>query len=84
MNTVFLLMAEFGMADIPLEKVATKYLGLDIRQCKRAAAMQQLPLPCYRAGSQKSPWLVRVTDLADYLDKCREQAARDWHAMNAA
>ena len=32
MNRVFLLMAEFQAADIPLEKVAPKYLGMDEKQ----------------------------------------------------
>lgn len=84
MNTVYLLLAEYEAADIPLEQVAQKYLGLDPAMAKRQAALQKLPLPCYRAGSQKSPWLVRITDLADFLDKQREQAKRDWLAMNAA
>lgn len=40
MNRTFLLMAEFQAADIPLEKVAPKYLGMDEKQWKRAASMQ--------------------------------------------
>lgn len=84
MNTMFLLMAEYGMADIPLELLAKKYLGIDPAMAKRQAATQNLPLPCYRAGSQKSPWLVRVTDLAEFLDKQREIAAKDWRAMHVA
>lgn len=84
MNTIFLLMAEYETADIPLDRVAQKYLGLEPAMAKRHAALQKLPLPCYRAGSQKSPWLVRVTDLADFLDKQRAQAKKDWQAMNAA
>lgn len=77
-STLFLLMAEFGQTDIPLETVAAKYLALDSVRAKRDAAAQRLPFPVYRAGSQKSPWLVRVTDLADYLDRERNEAARDW------
>lgn len=57
MNRVFLLMAEFNAADIPLEKVATRYLGMNERQWKRAASLQQLPFPVFRAGYQKAPWL---------------------------
>ena len=84
MNTIFLLMAEFETADIPLERIAEKYLGIDGNQAKRQAAVQRLPIPCYRAGTQKSPWLVRVTDLAEFLDKQRTAAKKDWTAMNAA
>lgn len=78
MNRVFLLMAEFNATDIPLEKVAQKYLGMDERQWKRAAALQQLPFPVFRAGSQKAPWMVSVNALAQYLDKREADAAKDW------
>jgi hypothetical protein len=56
MNRTFLLMAEFNAVDIPLAQVAPKYLGMDERQWKRAASLQQLPFPVFRAGSQKAPW----------------------------
>lgn len=80
MNRIFLLMAEFNCADIPLEKVAPKYLGMDEKQWKRAASLQQLPFPVFRGGSQKAPWLVNVNALAQYLDKREAAAAKDWRA----
>lgn len=82
MNRVFLLMAEFGQADIPLEKVAPKYLGMDEKQWKRAASLQQLPFPVFRAGSQKAPLLVSVNELALYLDKREADARKDWRAAS--
>lgn len=78
MNRVFLLMAEFEEADIPVTKVAEKYLGMDDRSWKRLAATQQLPFPVFRAGGQKSPWLVSVNELARYLDAREKTAAQDW------
>jgi len=84
MNTLFLLMAEYGTGDIPLEPVAAKYLGMDAAKAKREAARTALPFPAYRAGSQKSPWVVRVTDLAEWLDRSREQAAAEWRKRNVA
>ena len=78
MNTTFLLMAEFGQTDIPLAAIAERYLGLSDTQAATRAARSQLPFPAYRAGTQKAPWLVRVTDLAQYLDQARERAAGDW------
>lgn len=84
MNTIFLLMAEFEQADIPLDKVATKYLDLEPAKAKRLAARQELPFPVFRAGSQKSPWMVNINELACYLDKKREEAKKDWQAINAA
>lgn len=77
-TTVELLMIEYGEADIPLEKVARKYLGIDNpAQARRQAREQRLPFPAFRAGSQKSQWLVRVTDLAEHLDRVRQEAMAD-------
>lgn len=82
-SAVFLLMAEFGQADVPLEIVAERYLGLSEREAKQRAAARKLPIPAYRgSSSQKSPWLVRLTDLAEYLDQQREEARREWLAIN--
>lgn len=82
-STVFLLMAEFGQADVPLEVVAQRYLGLSEKEAKQRAAARSLPFVAYRGGpSQKSRWLVRLTDLAEYLDRQRETAAREWKVMN--
>jgi len=74
-NTTLLLMAEHGEADIKLEDIAAKYFGLSPEQARRKASSGKMPFPVYRAApSQKAPWLVRVSDLADYLDQCRDEA----------
>lgn len=81
---MFLLMAEFGQADVPLEVVADRYLGLGRREAFQRATARKLPLPAYRgSASQKSPWLVRITDLAEYLDGQREEAKREWEVMQS-
>lgn len=83
-STLFLLLAEFGQADIPVEAAAARYLGLEPRAAKARATRGELPFPAYRCGSQKSPWLVRLTDLADWIDRERAQGLTDWRARNAA
>ncbi len=77
-------MAEYNTADIPLELVAKKYLGMDERTAKMRATRGELPFPAYRASGQKSPWLVRATDLAFYLDAARARAAQDWQRRQNA
>lgn len=84
MNTLFLLMAEYETADIPLRDVAEKYFGLDFKKACDKARTQSLPVPVYRAGSQKSQWLVSAVVLAEYLDKQQEAAKKDWERTNAA
>lgn len=71
MNTYFGLLAEFGEANIPLEKVAPKYFGLSAEEAKRRAPAKILPCPAFRLGGQKSPWLVSVADLAKLIDEKR-------------
>ena len=79
--TYFGLLAEFGESEIPLERVCEKYFGLSTPKMKRRACLQQLPIPAYRAGSQKSPWLISAIDLAQHIDEKRSIAARQWANM---
>jgi Pyocin activator protein PrtN len=81
MNTFFALMAEYGTGQIPLERCAHLF-GLEPVEAARRAGRQSLPVPTFRAGSQKSPWLVDAGKLASYLDELKTQAARDWHRIN--
>ena len=83
MNTFFILCAEFGTGDIPLERVAEKYLGLDEKTARMRANRHDLPFPAYRPGSQKAPWLVRADDLATWLDSERGKASEEWRKRQA-
>lgn len=76
-STYFGLLAEFGEANIPLEKIALKYFGLGPAEAKRRASTNQLPVRVFRLGGQKSPWLVSAADLAELIDQRRTQAKRD-------
>jgi len=80
--TYFGLLAEFGESEIPLERVCAKYFGLSVPKAKRRACLQQLPIPAYRAGSQKSPWLISAADLANHIDQQRQLATKQWANMN--
>lgn len=83
-STFFALMAEFGTAEIPLEDVAEKFFGLSPDMAKKRAARQALPVTAYRAGTQKSSWLVSAQDLANHIDEQRRKARREWNQVNAA
>ena len=73
-STYFGLLAEFGEANIPLEKVAPKYFGLSYAEARRRAPAKMLPCRAFRLGGQKSPWLVSAMDLAELIDAQRERA----------
>lgn len=83
-STFFALMAEFGTAEIPLESISDKFFGLNPKMAKNRAAKAQLPIAAYRAGTQKSQWLVSAQDLADYIDDQRAKARKEWDQVNAA
>jgi hypothetical protein len=73
MNTFFGLLAEFGEANIPLDKVAPKYFGLSYEEARRRAPSKLLPCRAFRLGGQKSPWLVSAADLAELIDRQRQK-----------
>ena len=76
-STYFALLAEYGTPHVPLIDVAKKYFGLDEPKAKHKAARADYPFPIFRAGGQKSPWLVDIADLADYLDKVKNKTKQD-------
>ena len=82
-RTLFLLLAEFGTGQIPVERCAAHF-GMGPDEAKRAASRQQLAVPAFRLGSQKSPWLVSAEVLATYIDSRRAAADDEWKRVNAA
>ena len=47
-------------------------------------ARQALPIPVFRLGSQKSPWLVAADVLAAYIDGQRDEATKQWLKLQRA
>ncbi|MCX8963216.1 pyocin activator protein PrtN [Erwinia psidii] len=82
MNTMFLLMAEYETATIPLAAIAERYLGMKPATADKKAGCGDLPLPTFRIGdSQKSPRMVHVSDLAEFIDKRRKEAKEELKRM---
>ncbi|OKP31319.1 pyocin activator PrtN family protein [Serratia fonticola] len=70
MNTMFLLMAEFGTTTIKLSDMSERFLGMSPAQAEKKAAAGELPIVSFRVGnSQKAPRLVHIQDLAEYIDQ---------------
>lgn len=83
-DTMFMLGMQYRRPVVTLAQVVADYLPhLTLDQANRKAAKQSLPFPVFRGeGSQKSTWLVNVTDVANWLDQCRETAVKDWEALH--
>jgi hypothetical protein len=84
LNTTFLLMAQYnGKAIIPLADVCRDYFShLTPEKLMRKVMTGQIPLPIiYIERSQKSARGVHLQDLADYLDKRRAEATKEFEAF---
>ncbi len=83
-STYFALMAEFGAGQVELVKICEKHLGLIPKEACRRAVLNKLPVPVFRTGSQKSPWLVSLEDLAAHIDTRLTVARREWEKSQSA
>ena len=84
-STAFMLAMRYQSQHIPLADVIKQYMPhLTYDYAHRRATEQSLPFPVFRSdpNSKKSAYLVRVSDLALWLDSVAEQAARDWENVN--
>ena len=76
MNTLFLLMAQYNAAVVPLERVCADYFGMKPETFLRKVLAGEIALPVVRMDdSQKCAKGIHVADLAAYLDR-RHEAAR--------
>ncbi|MEG0000605.1 pyocin activator PrtN family protein [Comamonas sp.] len=81
--THFALLAKFGDVNIPLEKCSLEYFGIAPRKANEKACLQDLPVPAYKLGGQRSPWFVNAQKLADFIDKKMADAQNDWERIRA-
>lgn len=77
MNTAYLLMAQYGCAIVPANKVAVDYFNLTPEKFARKIASGEIRLPLVRmTDSNKSARGIHIADLAAYIDKARSDASR--------
>ncbi|CDY77984.1 hypothetical protein BGLT_06790 [Caballeronia glathei] len=84
MNTVFLLMAQFGArAVIPIDEVCRAYFPhLEVDKLLRKINYGEIKLPLVRIeASQKSAKGVYVQDLANYIDERRAAAKKECNQL---
>jgi len=85
LNTAFLLMAQYsGKAIIPLADVCRDYFShLTPEKLVRKVTAGQIALPIVHIErSQKSARGVHLQDLADYLDKRRAEALKEYTQLH--
>ena len=82
MNTELMLFARYEKPYVRLEDVCEELFNLCERKAKEAAASQKLPVPVLRmTESRKSPMMIKLSDLADYLDSRHEEYTKTWEKV---
>ncbi len=78
--TCDLLREQFGQPIfVRLEEISEIYLGMNSTTAKRRAAEGALPFPVTRLrDSQKSPWVVKITALATYIEQKCQADFNEW------
>ncbi|WP_409289439.1 pyocin activator PrtN family protein [Pseudomonas sp. KCJK8927] len=85
MNTAFVLMAQYnGLAIIPLDIVCNDYFKhLTPEMFQRKVLSGQIKIPITRLeSSQKSAKGIHISDLADYIEKQRSDALKEYAQLN--
>ncbi|RUV63834.1 Pyocin activator protein PrtN [Mesorhizobium sp. M5C.F.Ca.IN.020.29.1.1] len=85
LNTAFLLMAQYnGKAIIPLDEVRRDFFShLTLPRFLRKLSSGDIALPLMRIEtSQKCAKGIHLRDLADYLDRRRQAAQREFAEMS--
>lgn len=84
MNTLFMLMAQYGVTPaIDLEVAAKDWLGIATRkEALRQLRAGELPFPVVPMGdSQKSPRKVMLGDLAEWIDEQHKRAVKEYQTL---
>ncbi|HCG6477556.1 TPA: pyocin activator PrtN family protein [Vibrio parahaemolyticus] len=82
--THHLLLQQFNhRVAIPVEEIAEPYLNLARRTALNRAREHKLPFPCFKMGdSNKSPYVVHLNDLVNYIDRRVEEERNIWEKFH--
>lgn len=74
-----MLLMRFESPVIPLEKVCDEFFGCSRNTAKQRAKSGTLPVPAFRLGkSQKLPWMIKIQDLANFIEQSSSMAKKEW------
>ena len=78
-KTELMLLATYRDPMIPLSLICEKYFNMQLKSAQAKAALNLLPVPTWRLiDSRKAPLMVRLTDLATYLDSRSDTERARW------
>jgi hypothetical protein len=83
MNIHFALLARFGSPTVELKEISREFFGITPKTAEQRAKACDFPVPTFKLrNSERSPTLIKLEDLAAYIDKRYEEAKLDWQSVN--
>ncbi|WP_299021529.1 pyocin activator PrtN family protein [uncultured Photobacterium sp.] len=84
MNTTFALLARFESPTVELKEISKEFFGITPKTAEQKAKACDFPVPTFKLrDSERSPTLIKIEDLAAYIDQRYEQARTEWQSVNA-
>lgn len=84
MNTKFALLARFENPTVELKQVSQEFFGITPKTAEQRAKACDFPVPTFKLrDSERSPTLIKIDDLAAYIDKRYAEAKTEWQSVNA-
>lgn len=79
----FMLLMKYRKPVISLSDLLPDYLPhLTIEQANKRANKCTLPFPAFKSDGRNSPFYVRLSDVAFWLESIQKESKKDWQAMN--
>lgn len=83
MNTNFALLARFETPVIELKLVCEEFFGIKPKTAQQKVKGCDFPIPTFKLrDSERSPTLIKIEDLADYIDKRYSAAQNEWKQVH--
>ena len=81
MNTSFALLARFESPTVDLKDICDEFFGITPKTAEQRVKSCDLPVPTFKLrDSKRCPTLVKIEDLAAYIDKQHSEAKQQWQS----
>ena len=85
MNTNFALLARYQTPVVELKEICEEFFGIKPKTAEQKVKACDFPIPTFKLrDSERSPTLVKVEDLASYIDKRYEEAESTWQQVHSS
>lgn len=83
MNTNFALLARFETPVIELKCVCEEFFGIKPKTAEQKVKGCDFPIPTFKLrDSERSPTLIKIKDLAAYIDQRYSEAESEWRKVH--